>query len=89
MSLQKHNHSDGQRNNSASIALNTCTVYRPIQQFLYRKAGLQFIFDQYEVLCVYKSITILIDSGTQCINFNEYSIYSTVYMKFIEKRGYS
>lgn len=86
MSLQKHNHSDGQRNNSASIALNTCTVY--IQQFLYRKAGLQFIFDQYEVLCVYKSITILIDSGTQCIIFNEYSIYSTVYMKFIEKRGY-
>lgn len=39
MSLQKHNHSDGQRNNSASIALNT--VY--IQQFLYRKAGLKFI----------------------------------------------
>lgn len=57
MSLQKHNHSDGQRNNSASTALNTCTVY--IQQFLYRKAGLQFIFDQYEVLCVYKSITFL------------------------------
>lgn len=35
MSLQKHNHSDGQRNNSASIALNTVNI----QQFLYRKAG--------------------------------------------------
>lgn len=72
MSLQKHNHSDGQRN---SIEYMYSIQY--IQQFLYRKAGLQFIFDQYEVLCVYKSITILIDSGTQCINFNEYSIYST------------
>lgn len=50
MSLQKHNHSDGQRNNSASIALNTCTVY--IQQFLYRKAGLQFIFDHMK-FCVF------------------------------------
>lgn len=73
MSLQKHNHSDGQRNNSASIALNTCTVY--IQQFLYRKAGLQFIFDQYEVLCVYKSITFLSTAAEHSASISMNTVY--------------
>lgn len=80
MSLQKHNHSDGQRNNSASIALNTRTsvqyimVY--IQQFLNRKAGLQFIFDQYEVLCVYKSITFLSTAAEHSASISMNTVYT-------------